>query len=190
MASFARQQQQTYWCHECDMSIHLLITTTTESPLCPHCDSRRLELMDGDDPTPISNDTTSFFLDSLFFPFLTDMNSSSSNDDLNHNIDSILPTVKITASLLEGEEVVCAVCKDEFVIDVDVKILPCNHFFHPDCILPWLNSDHNSCPLCRFHLLPTSTAAAAIHNDDDDDAVVDCAFPDVGALSNFLPSHF
>ena len=24
---------------------------------------------------------------------------------------------------------VCVVCKDEFVMDVDAKLLPCNHFF-------------------------------------------------------------
>uniref|UniRef100_A0A5B7ALJ8 RING-type E3 ubiquitin transferase n=1 Tax=Davidia involucrata TaxID=16924 RepID=A0A5B7ALJ8_DAVIN len=63
-----------------------------------------------------------------------------------------IPTIKITASLLELDPIIlCAVCKDQFVIDVETKQLPCKHMYHSDCILPWL-SQHNSCPVCRFQL--------------------------------------
>ena len=213
------------------MSIHLLVTTTdttiesesksdSDSPLYPHRhNTQHLELMD--DPTPFSStDTTNFFLlDSFFLPFFNDK-SPPSDDDWNLIFDSILPSIKITAAFLEGDEedplLVCAVCKDEFVMDVDAKLLPCNHLFHPECILPWLNSNHNSCPLCRFQLLlpsksdissavPTSESSSRIsyprlrdmmdctgsfHHYQEDDDALDSSFPDVGALSNFLPSHF
>ena len=29
--------------------------------------------------------------------------------------------------------------------------MPCKHFFHNDCIIPWLNRS-NTCPLCRYKL--------------------------------------
>ncbi|KAA8515734.1 hypothetical protein F0562_018655 [Nyssa sinensis] len=63
-----------------------------------------------------------------------------------------IPTIIITAALLESDPIIlCAVCKDQFVIDVEAKQLPCKHLYHSDCILPWL-SQHNSCPVCRFQL--------------------------------------
>ncbi|KAF6172662.1 hypothetical protein GIB67_041985 [Kingdonia uniflora] len=46
---------------------------------------------------------------------------------------------------------VCAVCKETISVGTEVNELPCTHFYHPSCILPWL-SVRNSCPLCRFEL--------------------------------------
>lgn len=50
-----------------------------------------------------------------------------------------------------GEECLCAVCKDQFEINQTIVRIPCNHYFHDDCIYPWLK-DRNSCPTCRFEL--------------------------------------
>jgi E3 ubiquitin-protein ligase RNF115/126 len=50
----------------------------------------------------------------------------------------------------------CSVCKDEFDLDSKLIKLPCDHYFHKDCIKPWLEQ-RNSCPTCRFEL-PTDDA--------------------------------
>ena len=42
----------------------------------------------------------------------------------------------------------CSVCWDDFKLDEDVRQLKCEHIFHQDCIIPWLEL-HNTCPVCR-----------------------------------------
>ncbi|KAE8729561.1 E3 ubiquitin-protein ligase RING1 [Hibiscus syriacus] len=64
-----------------------------------------------------------------------------------------LPTVMIEKNNLNSEFNQCAVCMDEFEEGTDAKQMPCNHLYHKDCILPWLEM-HNTCPVCR-HELPT-----------------------------------
>ena len=55
-----------------------------------------------------------------------------------------------------GFENACAVCKDEFNIGEECLSMPCNHYFHGNCLMPWLK-ERNSCPVCRYEL-PTDDA--------------------------------
>ena len=45
----------------------------------------------------------------------------------------------------------CPVCQEKYEPGERCKLLPCQHAFHPNCILPWLKV-HNTCPVCRFEL--------------------------------------
>ncbi|KAI3813284.1 hypothetical protein L1987_18004 [Smallanthus sonchifolius] len=56
----------------------------------------------------------------------------------------------------EDDNVICAVCKDEILMEEKVMQLPCKHHYHGECIVPWL-SIRNTCPVCRFEL-PTDDA--------------------------------
>ncbi|CAK1544022.1 unnamed protein product [Leptosia nina] len=47
----------------------------------------------------------------------------------------------------------CPICLKTFEIGEKAKKMPCEHIFHPVCILTWLEKT-NSCPFCR-HELPT-----------------------------------
>ncbi|OJJ46595.1 hypothetical protein ASPZODRAFT_2129819 [Penicilliopsis zonata CBS 506.65] len=48
----------------------------------------------------------------------------------------------------------CPICTDDFIKGQDLRVLPCNHQFHPDCIDPWLINVSGTCPLCRIDLNP------------------------------------
>ncbi|KAK9271544.1 hypothetical protein L1049_001904 [Liquidambar formosana] len=65
-------------------------------------------------------------------------------------VDNLL-VVALTQEVLEKDNVVCAVCKDEILLEEKVKQLPCGHYYHGDCIVPWL-SIRNTCPVCRYEL--------------------------------------
>mmetsp|Transcript_24372 Transcript_24372/g.61667 ORF Transcript_24372/g.61667 Transcript_24372/m.61667 type:complete len:245 (-) Transcript_24372:1468-2202(-) len=45
----------------------------------------------------------------------------------------------------------CTVCTDDFCEGTEVHELPCNHAFHPMCIIPWLKKA-STCPTCRRQL--------------------------------------
>jgi hypothetical protein len=47
----------------------------------------------------------------------------------------------------------CAICLDEFENKEMVRVLPCKHRFHEDCLIPWLTERHASCPLCKFDVM-------------------------------------
>ncbi|XP_010554737.1 PREDICTED: probable E3 ubiquitin-protein ligase RHC1A [Tarenaya hassleriana] len=61
-----------------------------------------------------------------------------------------MPTIKITQRHIRSDSH-CPVCKDEFEVGSEARQMPCNHIYHPDCIIPWL-VEHNSCPVCRQEL--------------------------------------
>lgn len=61
-----------------------------------------------------------------------------------------------TSKHIEGESgltahtdngLACSVCTDDFVKGQDIRVLPCKHKFHPECIDPWLLNVSGTCPL-------------------------------------------
>jgi E3 ubiquitin-protein ligase RNF115/126 len=65
---------------------------------------------------------------------------------------STLPDVVVTDAMIAAAEgAQCAVCKEDFSPGDGAKQMPCDHIYHADCIVPWLEL-HNSCPVCRFEL--------------------------------------
>lgn len=50
----------------------------------------------------------------------------------------------------------CPICTDDFVKGQDLRVLPCNHKFHPECIDPWLVNVSGTCPLWYVFLLLTN----------------------------------
>ncbi|KAI8362410.1 hypothetical protein B0O80DRAFT_493398 [Mortierella sp. GBAus27b] len=50
-------------------------------------------------------------------------------------------------------EEMCSICLGEYVIDDQIRILPCSHEYHVMCIDTWLCHKSTFCPLCKRNLL-------------------------------------
>lgn len=48
----------------------------------------------------------------------------------------------------EGDE--CAICLESFHEGDNVKLMRCHHYFHSECIDPWLTKHSNLCPICKI----------------------------------------
>lgn len=63
---------------------------------------------------------------------------------------SSLPTVCISEEQTDCR-LECPVCREEYSLGESVRKLPCLHYFHSECIVPWLEL-HDTCPVCRKSL--------------------------------------
>jgi E3 ubiquitin-protein ligase RNF115/126 len=123
-------------------------------------------------PTPISpvpeNIVSDAVVDNLLNDFIEGMagqNDRRGPPPTPASVIEGLPMVKLTQMHLDNDPS-CPVCKEEFEVGGEVKELPCAHFYHSDCIVPWLRI-HNTCPVCRYELLHNSCD----DNDDLEDAI-------------------
>lgn len=71
-----------------------------------------------------------------------------------------------TASTDEG--LGCSICTEDFEMGQDIRLLPCNHQFHPECVDPWLLNVSGTCPLCRVDLRPTTSHSSSSDPDAAD----------------------
>ncbi|KAI8937083.1 hypothetical protein NX059_006300 [Plenodomus lindquistii] len=54
----------------------------------------------------------------------------------------------------------CSICTEDFEKGQDLRVLPCDHKFHPECVDPWLLNVSGTCPLCRVDLRPVTSNAS------------------------------
>ena len=53
----------------------------------------------------------------------------------------------------------CPICLDEFIpSSTNVRVLPCNHIYHPDCIDHYLLTASTLCPICKNNSKPPRPA--------------------------------
>ncbi|KAG2224793.1 hypothetical protein INT45_005317 [Circinella minor] len=65
-------------------------------------------------------------------------------------------STQIANTLIGGSEQ-CHVCLEKFELLENVRVLPCQHGFHQECIDKWLMEAQNRCPLCRNAVVPLSS---------------------------------
>ncbi|KAE9993808.1 hypothetical protein Vi05172_g8881 [Venturia inaequalis] len=87
--------------------------------------------------------------------FMEQHQSSTAAPPASEEIIASLPRIPLTANMVgdgTGQEVAtkgeCSICMDEVQVGNEVAKLPCDHWFHMECIRVWLQ-EHDTCPHCR-----------------------------------------
>ncbi|KND00044.1 uncharacterized protein SPPG_04388 [Spizellomyces punctatus DAOM BR117] len=84
-----------------------------------------------------------------------------------------IPEISDTASLRSTARSLaycidnCPICLDQFEEGEPIReLLPCQHYFHNECIEPWLTQRKSICPMCRINLLETCGSSPNIPGVD------------------------
>jgi hypothetical protein len=65
----------------------------------------------------------------------------------------LFPQEAYTCAQNQEEERACAICIEEYQEGEMLRVLPCSHMFHHDCLVPWLCERQACCPLCKHDIV-------------------------------------
>lgn len=80
------------------------------------------------------------------------VSTSAANDNNDANAASVVSRAESGSAShnensISEEALGCSICTDDFELGQDIRVLPCNHKFHPACVDPWLLNVSGTCPL-------------------------------------------
>ncbi|ETV94223.1 hypothetical protein, variant 1 [Aphanomyces invadans] len=88
-----------------------------------------------------------FVLLSTFYARAVETSASYTKQYVRRSIWRRLAVVPYGGPLHHGYT--CSICLDDFVLGHPVKVLPCPHAYHQDCIDRWFEKGSNACPMCK-----------------------------------------
>lgn len=85
-----------------------------------------------------------------FLYFRLQMIMQQHNHEVDHtNLIEELPEIVVSEnSKIPKDKNECMICMSSFELNEKVKIMPCTHFFHTDCIKKWFEAN-DTCPICK-----------------------------------------
>lgn len=93
-------------------------------------------------------------LDRIITQMMEQTNTNSAPGPASAAAIAALPKKHVDKSMMgQDGKAECSVCMDAVEIGDEVTVLPCNHWFHGDCVGAWLK-EHDTCPHCRQGIMP------------------------------------
>eukprot|EP00475_Leptophrys_vorax_P008840 TRINITY_DN1576_c0_g1_i1.p1 TRINITY_DN1576_c0_g1~~TRINITY_DN1576_c0_g1_i1.p1 ORF type:complete len:296 (+),score=57.82 TRINITY_DN1576_c0_g1_i1:172-1059(+) len=94
----------------------------------------------------------------ILLRFMGDGQAGASDNDIRN-----LPTKRYDPEEMrdaEGDRTTCVVCMADFERGEELRVLPCSHEFHTQCVDRWLKVKKD-CPLCRRDIMSPSSQDAS-----------------------------
>ncbi|OLY83749.1 E3 ubiquitin-protein ligase [Smittium mucronatum] len=87
-------------------------------------------------------------------PFNMDMvkEIGATPDNIGHVSIEISRTATVSSGDGDSGTYYCPVCFDPIEEGGDIRLIPCHHLMHKDCLDTWLVERSVLCPLCRYDL--------------------------------------
>ncbi|KAE8913736.1 hypothetical protein PF005_g2674 [Phytophthora fragariae] len=76
-----------------------------------------------------------------------------------------LETKTYTANMFPPEDACCCICLNDYEPTQSLRVLPCAHHFHKDCVDEWLLVN-STCPTCRKSIFEPAGGATATSEED------------------------
>ncbi|KAL9594642.1 MAG: hypothetical protein Q9219_006926 [cf. Caloplaca sp. 3 TL-2023] len=93
-------------------------------------------------------------LDRIISQFMENQAGSSAPGPASAAAIEALPKKQVDKSMLGSDgKAECSVCMDNVELGDQVTVLPCQHWFHGECVGAWLK-EHDTCPHCRQGIMP------------------------------------
>ncbi|RDL38496.1 uncharacterized protein BP5553_02836 [Venustampulla echinocandica] len=109
--------------------------------------------------------------------------ASATSDEGKAKDDAAKSSAVEEAAVPKEGELGCSICTEDFTTGEDVRVLPCQHKYHPACIDPWLLNVSGTCPLCRHDLRPDAAEGSNGAATTTTTAATDDLPPPLGAES-------
>jgi hypothetical protein len=85
--------------------------------------------------------------------------------------------------LVSPEDAVCCICLGKYKDDVELRELPCTHYFHVECVDKWLVINA-SCPLCKHDVVESTETDGATPGETGHESTDSLETPQPGAPLN------
>ncbi|OWZ04747.1 Transmembrane protein [Phytophthora megakarya] len=77
-----------------------------------------------------------------------------------------LETKTYTVNMFPPEDACCCICLNDYEPSQSLRLLPCGHHFHKECVDEWLLVN-STCPTCRKSIFDTGSAAVTATSEED-----------------------